>query len=83
MQEFNPSLRLCGCFITMDTSYSVNMQGVAWLENNTEYPLFQTGIRKTCKIDETTFNGKPILEYSKNSTAAKDYIKLVAEYLQK
>ena len=83
IKEFNPSIRLCGCFITMDTSYSVNMQGAAWLENNTDYPLFQTSIRKTCKIDETTFNGKPILEYSKNSTAAKDYIQLVAEYLQK
>ena len=81
MQEFNPGLRLAGCFITMETRHNVNMQGAAWLENETEYPLFRTGIRKTVKIDETTFSGKPILEYAKNSTAAKDYVKLVEEYL--
>lgn len=83
IKEFNPLLRLCGCFITMDSHYNVNLQGAEWLENNTEYPLFQTSIRKTCKIDETTFNGKPILEYAKNSNAAKDYVRLVDEYLQK
>jgi len=82
IQEFNPGLRLAGCFITMDTPYNVNLQGAAWLEDNTDYPLFRTSIRKTCKIDETTFRGKPILEYAKNSNAAKDYVKLVAEYLQ-
>ncbi|MCL2215786.1 MAG: ParA family protein [Defluviitaleaceae bacterium] len=81
MWEFNPALRLAGCFITMETRHNVNMQGAAWLENETDYPVFRTGIRKTVKIDETTFCGKPILDYAKNSTAAKDYIKLVAEYL--
>ena len=80
--EFNPGLRLTGCFITMKDHYNVNVQGSSWLENNTDYPVFQTGIRKTVKIDETTFCGKPILEYAKNSTAAKDYLKLVEEYLQ-
>ena len=81
MQEFNPNLRLAGCFITMETRNNVNMQGTEWLKNETNYPLFRTGIRKTVKIDETTFSGKPILEYAPNSTAAKDYIKLVEEYL--
>ena len=80
MQEFNPLLRLRGCFVTMKTPFSVNTQGVEWLES-TDYPLFKTAIRKTTKVDETTFNGMPLLEYSKNSTAAQDYIKLVAEYL--
>jgi chromosome partitioning protein len=80
MQEFNPSLRLRGCFVTMKTPYSVNAQGVEWL-GNSDYPLFKTAIRKTTKVDESTFSGTPLLEYSKNSTAALDYVKLVAEYL--
>ena len=83
MKEFNQALRLAGCFITMETRFNVSMQGAAWLENNTDYPLLRTGIRKTVKIDETTFCGKPILEYDRNSTAAKDYIKLVDEYLSR
>lgn len=74
-------MRLAGCFVTMDTHHNVNMSGAKWLEDETTYPLFQTSIRKTVKVDETTFTGKPLLEYAKNSTAAKDYVKLVAEYL--
>ena len=81
IKEFNPDLRLAGCFITMKSRYNVDVQGAQWLENETNYPVFKTGISKTVKIDETTFCGKPILEYAKNSTAAKDYTKLVAEYL--
>jgi len=81
IKEFNPALRLAGCFITMKTINNVNMQGAAWLKKNTDFPIFKTGIRKTVKIDETTFCGKPILAYAKNSTAAKDYMGLVAEYL--
>ena len=80
--EFNPSLRLAGCFITTETRNNVNAQGLKWLENETSYPILKTGIRKTVKIDETTFCGQPILEYSAKSTAAKDYVKLVEEYLE-
>ena len=81
IKGYNPVLRLAGCFITMETRHNVNTQGIKWLEDETEYPLFKTGIRKTVKVDETTFCGQPLLEYAKNSTAAKDYIKLVEEYL--
>ena len=81
LKEFNPGLRLAGCFITMETRNNVNAEGAKWLEDETDYPLFRTGIRKTVKVDETTFTGKPILEYAKDCTAAKDYVKLVEEYL--
>ena len=80
LKEFNPKLRLAGCFITMETRNNVNAEGAKWLDK-TDYPVFKTGIRKTVKIDETTFTGKPILEYAKDCTAAKDYVKLVDEYL--
>ena len=83
LQEFNPKLRLIGCFITMMTRNNVTDEGVKWLVGETDYPVFQTSIRKTVKIDETTFTGKPILEYAKSCTAAKDYVQLVDEYLRK
>jgi chromosome partitioning protein len=44
--------------------------------------MFGTVIRKTVAIDETTFMGKPIMDYSKRSTAAMDYAALVEEYLK-
>ena len=43
--------------------------------------MFETHIRRTVKIDESTFESKPILECSKSCTASKDYKALVEEYL--
>jgi chromosome partitioning protein len=59
----------------------VNTQGAEYLYSCKGLPMFRTVIRKTVKVDETTFAGKPLLVYSKNSTAAQDYVALVAEYL--
>ena len=62
---------------------NVNVQGLEWLRAHTPFPLFETVIRNTVKVGETTFAGKPLQEYSKGSTAARDYVALVAEYLRK
>ena len=81
LREFNPWLRFAGCFITMETRNNVNAEGIKWLENETDYPVFKTSIRKTVKVDETTFTGRPLWDYAKDCTAAKDYVQLVQEYL--
>ena len=57
----------------------VNTQGSEYLTMS-DYPVFKTHIRKTVKVDETTFAGKPLLDYRK-STAGADYVDLVNEYL--
>ncbi|KYG89988.1 cobyrinic acid a,c-diamide synthase [[Bacillus] sp. KCTC 13219] len=80
VSEFNSDIRFAGCFITMYQRSSVNEQGAELLEQQ-GYPLFKTRIRKTVKVDEMTFVGKPLLEYAKRSTACTDYIALVDEYL--
>ena len=59
----------------------MNIQGEELLNNNTEYPMFKTHIRRTVKVDESTFANQPILEYSKRCGASKDYMDLVEEYL--
>lgn len=81
VKEFNPSLRIAGCFITMFKKNKVNIQGEEYLKNNLGIPVFNTFIRSTVKVDETTFVGLPLITYSKDSTATKDYIALVNEYL--
>lgn len=81
VQEFNESIVFKGCFITMYQRNGVNAQGSEYLASSTNYPLFHTVIRKTVKVDETTFVGKPLLDYKK-STAGQDYEKLVKEYLE-
>jgi chromosome partitioning protein len=80
-EDLNPALRLRGCFVTRYQRNEVNKQGEELLRTKTDYPVFNTHIRKTEKIDESTFAAKPIVEYSRYCGAAKDYISLVTEYL--
>jgi chromosome partitioning protein len=81
-EDLNPSLSLRGCFVTCFQRNEVNRQGEEWLYNQRDYWIFKTHIRKTEKVDESTFAAMPIIEYSRHCGAAMDYIKLVAEYLE-
>jgi chromosome partitioning protein len=81
IKDFNKKIRIAGCFVTMYQRNGVNTQGADWLHKKLDIPVFKTFIRKTVKVDETTFAGKPLMAYSKNSTAAVDYMALVKEYL--
>jgi chromosome partitioning protein len=80
-KEFNPHIALRGCLITSYQNNEVNRQGEAWLRGQSEYPVFETRIRRTEKVDESTFASVPIIEYSRRSGAARDYLALVNEYL--
>lgn len=82
-EDLNPELSLKGCLVTSYQNNEVNNQGEAWLRNQRDYPVFNTHIRRTEKIDESTFATMPILEYSKRCGAAKDYLEFVEEYLDK
>ncbi|WP_017416793.1 ParA family protein [Clostridium tunisiense] len=81
-EDLNPNLTFKGCFVTQYVKNDVNLQGEEWLNSQNEYPMFKTHIRRTDKVDESTFAKMPILEYSKRCGAAKDYLELVEEYLK-
>lgn len=81
--ELNPNLNFKGCFVTSFVRNDVNTQGEEYLNSQKDYPLFKTHIRRTDKVDESTFAKMPILKYSRRCGAAKDYLNLVAEYLLK
>lgn len=80
-EELNPKLNLRGCLVTSYQKNDVNVQGKEWLMAQSEYHVFDTHIRRTEKVDESTFATMPILEYSKRCGAARDYLNLVEEYL--
>ena len=82
VKEFNPNIRFAGCLITMFQNNTVNIQGEAWLKSQTQYPTYETFIRRTTKVDETTFTGESLIKYAPKCTAARDYISFVAEYLR-
>lgn len=81
VKEFNPSLNFRGCLVTQFAKNDVNVQGESHLNNQAGYPMFTTHIRRTEKMDESTFTGQPIVEYSQRCGAAKDYLAFVKEYL--
>ncbi|MCM1059652.1 MAG: ParA family protein [Eubacterium sp.] len=80
-EDFNPDIKFY-CFVTCYQNNEVNRQGEEWLkERRDDYPLLSTHIRRTVKIDESTFASKPILVYSKRCGASKDYLALAEEIL--
>lgn len=81
-EDLNPEINLKGCFVTCYQRNEVNKQGEEWIKNQKDFPVFKTHIRKTEKVDESTFAATPIIEYSWRCGAAMDYKRLVAEYLE-
>lgn len=80
-KQLNPELSIKGCLVTQWSNDELNIQGKERLRGF-GYPVFNTNIRWTKnKVKESTFAGKPILEYSPRCAAAQDYKKFVAEYL--
>lgn len=82
VREFNENIKFAGCLITMFQNNTVNVQGEAWLKSQSQYPTYETFIRRTTKVDETTFTGESLIKYAPKCTAARDYISFVAEYLR-
>lgn len=78
-REYNSHINLA-CLITAYRRTAVQEEGEAWLRKN--YPAFNTKIRYSAKVEETTYTQMGIAEYSRRSYAAIDYIRWVKEYLQ-
>lgn len=79
--NYNPRLNFCGCIITSYRFNDVNRSGAAYLAKS-PYKMFQTKIHWTPKVDESTFAGQPLKEYSPRSWAARNYQQMTAEYLE-
>lgn len=80
-RALNKDLNIVRCFITCFGNNEVNLQGEEYL-NKASYPMMKTHIRRTLKVDESTFANMPVLEYSRRCGASKDYMSLVKEYLE-
>lgn len=46
------------------------------------FEVFDTVIRRSVKVSESTFAGKPLAEYAPGNNATKDYVAFVAELLR-
>lgn len=78
MREVNPSLRVAGVLINQWHNSQVVEQGEALLRSM-PLPVFKQTIRRTDKVPESTFEKKPVLDYSVTSAASRDYRLLAQE----
>ncbi|MDU1601948.1 MULTISPECIES: ParA family protein [Clostridium] len=82
-KTFNKNIKLMGCLITVFRKNDINVLAEEWIREKTEYPVFDTKIRYTEKVDESIFFHKGITEHSRRCGAAIDYLKFIDEYLNK
>lgn len=82
MGKVNPRLTLAGVLITMWRNAAVVHQAEKVLRDS-GVPVFETTIRRTDIVDESTFQREPLIVYSPRSAACVDYRRLAAEYLER
>lgn len=83
LKEFNQKINFTGCLITQFAHNRANADVSAWLKSSAEYPVYDSIIRRTVKVDESTFSQKPVCEHAPTSLASVDYRNFVQEYLIK
>lgn len=81
MERVNPGLTLAGVLITMWRNIDVVHQAEEVLRSSRDLKVFRTTIRRTDRVDESTFQRQPLHIYSPRSAASIDYQQFVAEYL--
>lgn len=80
-EYLNSGLVLQGCFITQyDRTNEADPQGEEYLRRS-GFPIFDTHIRKSAKVKQSTFAKQPLPLYSPRCGASRDYKFLVGEYL--
>lgn len=80
VHEYNPALELPRVLVTMWHNVEVCRDAVELLREN-GFNLYDTRIRRTDKVDEATFFGQAMSEYSPRSAAGMDYRQLAEEIL--
>lgn len=84
VKEYNEDIEIKGVVITKWERSKMYSTTESQLKQDLGGLLFDTHIRKTVKISESTFNyGKGLLECAKGCTAVEDYYSLVDEYLKR
>lgn len=82
LRQINPGIRVDGCLVTMWHRDDLLMAAEAQLRT-WDVPVYSTVIRRSDMVDGSTYARMPLDDYSKWSSAARDYRAFVAEWLGK
>lgn len=80
-RKFNSNIVFAGCLLCKFQNNPVNQQMLHFLKTYPQYRPFETHIRLTPKVDESTFYRAPVFDYSPRSAASADYREFAAELL--
>lgn len=83
VRKYYPDVRVSGCLITQWHKANVVTDAVDYLRAESPIPVFQQVIRRTDKVLESTWAKEPVLMWSPQSSAARDYRAWVRELLGK
>lgn len=81
-REINPALYFLGCLLN---KYKNRETGIAFKKEMNEleqYPIFKTCIRRSDKMEDTTFERIPVAQYSSRSAGSVDFRKFTREYIE-
>lgn len=83
-RNFNKSLYIEGLVLTMfDKRNRLTHQVAEEVAKHFKDQLYKTVIPRNVRLSESPSHGKTILDYDKNSTGAKAYVKLCNEFLKR
>lgn len=79
MRQANAAIKIAGILICQWHNSEAVRQGETLLRQR--WPVFNTVIRRTERLPESTFMRRPVMDYSPRSAASLDYRAWVREYL--
>ena len=81
LRSIYPDVHVAGCLPTMWYRSDAVEQGEQLLREQAPVHVFAGHIRRSPKVDESTWTGEPVVSWSPRSAAAQDYRAFVAEFL--
>lgn len=83
MRKIQPELHVAGVLLNQYHNASVVFDAANYLREESPVPVFDTVIRRTDKVLESTWCKEPLLVWSPRSSAARDYRAFVRELVLK
>ena len=81
LRSIYPDVHVAGCLPTMWYRSDTVEQGERLLREQAPVHVFASHIRRSPKVDESTWTGEPVVSWSPRSAAAQDYRAFVTEFL--
>lgn len=82
LRRVYPDVHVAGCLPTMWYRGDAVEQGEGRLRASSPVRVFATHIRRSPKVDESTWTGEPVISWSPRSAAAQDYRAFVREFME-